>query len=214
MQKTRLCVTVGVVGAAIGGIVSSASATYTVTRGNSAPTYSSTLTFDEPGGPTGMNLPSNAFASAGISALYSGEGSNLVGPIPAYTGQSSNVFYGPYGVFITLAQDATAMSLQFWDTSGSPSPFGGGAAIFLFNDGGADPVAFFGPFAPSLGTNTGSWFDIVATDGMVFDEIRCIGFGFFPESVVDNLSWEPVPSPASLAMFGLVGARLLRRRRA
>jgi hypothetical protein len=188
---------------------SAANASVTITQGNSAPTYATTLTFDEVGGPVGVNVPGNSWASIGISQLISGDVvANFVGDNSGISGTSDNSFYGPFGVFMTFDEDLTAASLQFWDTSGPGGPFGGGAAVVALNDGVEVGFLFV---TPALGTSVGSWFDIVATDGMVFNEIRALGFGFSPQSVVDNVSF--VPAPGSLALLGLGGAAALRRRR-
>lgn len=194
----------------------SAHATVTITRGASAPTYSSTLTFDEVGGPTGMNLPAGSFAAYGMAEIYSGEGSNNVGSYASTPGLqwlgADNVFYGPFGVFMEIGEDVTAFSLEFWDSSGPPTFSGGGAGILVFNDG-VQVGSLFG-INPAFGGFGDSWFNIVATDGMVFDEVRAVGFGFFPQSYVDNLSWQVVPTPGAAALLTLSGAATLRRRRA
>jgi len=203
MIRSLLLVALPVVASA-----SVANAAITITRGNSAPTYATLVTFDEAGGPVGLNPPNDAWVSQGISFLGSGEGSRFVGNNSAISGTSDNSFYGAFGVFINFSSDMTAASLQYWDTSGSGGPFGGGTALVVLNDG--VEVGFLsGPGV--TGTPTNSWFNIVATDGMVFDEIRAVGFGFFPEAVVDNISF--VPAPGSLALLGLAGAAALRRRR-
>jgi hypothetical protein len=105
--------------------------------------------------------------------------------------------------------DLTAASLQYWDTSGPAGPFGGGVGVFVFNDG-VEVAAV--PFSSGAFNNTNSWVHIVATDGMVFDEIRCVGFGFPADSYVDNISF--VPAPGALALLGLAGLVGTRRRRA
>ncbi|MBX3352758.1 MAG: hypothetical protein KF684_07470 [Phycisphaeraceae bacterium] len=194
----------------------SAGAAITITRGTSAPTYASTLTFDEPGGATGTDLPSSSFQSSGIASLYSGSGSNFVGPLGNNPGfgwlGSSNVFYGPFGVFIEIGQDVDAFSFQFWDSSGNPTFMGGGARVIVLNDG--VEVASTIAFRPAFGGTGDSWFNIEATDGMVFDEVRALGFGFFPESLVDNLSWRVIPTPGACAVLAFAGVATLRRRRA
>ncbi len=193
-----------------------ATATITITQGSSAPTYSSTLNFDEPGAPTGANVAGNAFAAFGMAELISGEGSNFVGDVSAIPGLgwvgSSNVFVGPFGVFMMLDTDVTEFSMQFWDNSGPASGFGGGAAIAVFNDG--NEVGSFFIQNPAYGGFGDSWINIVATDGMVFDEVRGLGFGFGPESIIDNLSWNAVPTPGAAALLALGGLTGLRRRRA
>jgi hypothetical protein len=203
MKRSVLLVALPVIAAE-----SAANASVTVTRGNSAPAYATLVTFDEVGGPVGVNPPNDAWAPQGISFLGSGEGNRFVGNNSTISGTTDNSFYGAFGVFINFSSDITAASLQYWDTSGSGGPFGGGTAVVALNDG--VEVGFLsGPGV--VGTQTNTWFNIVATDGMAFDEIRCVGFGFFPEAVVDNVSF--VPAPGSLALLGLGGAAALRRRR-
>lgn len=203
MNRLGLLLALPVIAAA-----SVASANVTVTRGNSAPQYGTIVTFDEVGGPVGENPPNGAWSSSGISFLGSGEGSRFVGPVTGITGTTDNVFYGPFGVFMNFSSDITAASLQYWDTSGPAGPFGGGVAVVALNDG-VEVGSFFG--GGVSGTQTNSWFNIVATDGMAFDEIRCIGFGFFPEACVDNISF--VPAPGAMALLGLGGLSAMRRRR-
>lgn len=203
MNRFGLLVAMPVLAAA-----SIASANVTITRGNSAPQYGTLVTFDEAGGPVGENPPNDAWAARGISFLGSGEGSRFVGPVTSITGTTDNVFYGPFGVFMNFSSDLTAASLQYWDTSPPSGPFGGGVAVVVLNDG-VEVASLFGNGV--TGTPTNSWFNIVATDGMVFDEIRCVGFGFFPEACVDNISF--VPAPGSLALIGLGGLAAMRRRR-
>ena len=203
MNRFGLLVAMPVLAAA-----SIASANVTITRGSSAPQYATIVTFDEVGGPVGGNPPNDAWAPQGISFLGSGEGNRFVGNNSAISGTTDNSFYGPFGVFMNFSSDLTAASLQYWDTSGSAGPFGGGVAVIALNDG-VEVGSFFGNGV--TGTQTNSWFNIVATDGMAFDELRCVGFGFFPEAVVDNISF--VPAPGSLALIGLGGLAAMRRRR-
>lgn len=120
-----------------------------------------------------------------------------------------NSFFGNFGIFLTFDDDVTEFSAQVWDPSGPPSPFGGGLGVFVFNDG-VEIASYFGePAWAGLGD---SWFDIAATDGMVFDEVRILGFGFTPTTYADNLSWNPVPAPGALALLGLAGLSRRRRR--
>ncbi|MBL0921690.1 MAG: hypothetical protein IBJ10_06125 [Phycisphaerales bacterium] len=187
-----------------------------VSQGASAPTYATTLTFDEVGGPTGANVPSNAWTGVGITSMVSGSGANAVTNVSAQPGfgwlGTGNVFYGPFGVFINFGSDLTEFSAQFWDSSGPASGFGGGAAVIAFNDG--VEVGFLFVTNPAFGGAGNTWIDITTDSGSVFDEVRLLGFGFFPESYVDNLSWNAVPAPASALVAGLGLFAAARRRRA
>jgi hypothetical protein len=182
-----------------------------------APTYSTILNFDEPGGPTGSNVPNNSWNVApwNIPVFQSGDTiANSVADQSASTGQGTNAYAGPFGVFVEFgaAQELTSLSFQGWDPSGPPSPFGGGAAVAAFNDG-VEVGSWFG--TPAFGGAGNSWFNITTTGGSVFDEVRFLGFGFSATSIVDNLSWNasPVPEPTSLALIGVASLGMLRRRR-
>lgn len=213
-MSTKIALTTSAIALAVGA---SAGANITITRGATVPTYSSTLTFDEVGGPTGANVAADAFAAYGIAEIYSGEGSNNVGSYATTPGLqwlgADNVFYGPFGVFVEIGEDVTAFSLEYWDSSGPPTFSGGGAAILVFNDG--VQVASMFSITPAFGGVGDPGFNIVATDGMVFDEVRAVGFGrIFPQAYVDNLSWQVVPTPGAGALLTLAGFATLRRRRA
>lgn len=199
----------------IAGLASApAIASVTVTQGSSAPTYATTLNFDEAGGPSGKNVPADAWAGApwNIVSIQSGEGSNDVGPHAFETGQSTNSYYGPFGVFIRFSQDLTAMSFDAWDNSGPPGPFGGGVLVALLNDGDENNPVFMGNYDPAYGGAGLQAFNITTTGGTVFDEVRILGGSFFPQTYVDNLSWNAVPEPTSLVLISLGGLALLRRR--
>ncbi|MCA9310125.1 MAG: hypothetical protein KDA21_02910 [Phycisphaerales bacterium] len=183
-------------------------AAITITDGTSAPTYDVTLNFDEAGGPTG-SVPADSWAGIGLADIISGEGSTVVGDNNQLWGiNDGNSFYGAYGVFMTFSTDLTNFSAQIWDPSGPPSPFGGGAGVFVYNNGTEVANYFYEPAWGGLGNE---WLDISADGGMVFDEIRILGYGFFPTTYMDNASWTPAPGAA--ALLSCVGLGALRRRR-
>ncbi|MCA9296893.1 MAG: hypothetical protein KC983_10250, partial [Phycisphaerales bacterium] len=122
-----------------------------------------------------------------------------------------NSFYGNFGVFMTFDNDVSEFSLEVWDPSGPPSPIGGGLFVVVLNDG---VEVASGGYTPAWGGLGDSWFDITTTGGMVFDEVRILGFGFQPTTFVDNLSWNEVPAPGALAMLGVAAIGARRRRRA
>jgi hypothetical protein len=184
-------------------------------QGSSAPTYSVTLNFDEPGGPTGAVSPAAWSASHGVTELQAGDLFPQVDDFATLTGQpwigDANSFFGSFGVFMTFADDLTEMSFEAWDPSGAPTPFGGGLGVFVFDDG-VEVANFF--TTPAWGGLGDQAFNITTSDGMVFDEVRVLGFGFFPTTYMDNASWNVVPEPGSFALLGLgATAGMLRRRR-
>jgi len=194
-------------------VAGSAMGSIAITQGASGTTYSTTLDFDEVGGPTGPGIANNAWAGVGISDMAAGDGNNFVGDNAALFGPwigTGNSFFGNFGIFMTFDSDLTNFSGQVWDPSGPPSLFGGGLGVFVFNDGNqvADLI-----LEPSWGGVGDEWIDISADGGMVFDEIRLVGFGFDPTTFADNLSWNAVPAPSSMALLGLSGFVASRRRR-
>lgn len=200
---------------AIPVIATGAMATYTTTlTGAAAPTYATTLTFDEVGGPVG-SVPADSWAGIGLASIISGVGDSPVGDNDTPNGGwglgTGNSFYGPFGVFMNFSTDLDAMSFQVWDPSGAPSPFGGGAVVALFNDG--NDLNEYYSFEPAWGGIGDTWINIEATGGMVFDEVRVLGFGFFPTTVVDNLSWNAVPAPSACGVLAIGAMAALRRRR-
>jgi len=179
-----------------------------------APTYGTTLNFDEVGGPVGNDLPSSSWAGLGITSFISGAGANAVAnhnTVDTPWLPNNNSYWGPFGVFINFDSDLSAISFQAWDMSGPPSPFGGGMGVVLLNDG---VELAFDIFNPAWGGIGNSWFNVTTSDGSTFDEIRVLGFGFAPNTYIDNISWNVVPGPGSLAMLGLAGLIGSRRRRA
>jgi hypothetical protein len=201
--------------AASGMLAAHANAAYTITQSaGAAPTYDITLNFDEPGTPTGI-VPDTTWLAGWDLLLQSGDGQDFVGDATGVPGQSwlgtGNSFTGAYGVFMTFGSEITEFSAQFWDPSGPPTFFGGGMAVILFNDGVDVAFEFYTPAWGGVGD---TWYNCVATDGMVFDEIRVLGFGFFPTTYMDNASWNKVPAPGAAALLGVAGLAGLRRRRA
>ena len=209
-MKNSIQIAAGIALAA--GLSTSAMATYTVTQTNApAPTYSTTLNFDEPGTPTGT-VPTNTWAGIGLAEMQAGDSNPVVDDFSAFNPwiNDGNAFFGNFGVFMTFSTDLTELSGQFWDPSGPPSPFGGGMGIFIFNDGVEVANAFVTPAWGGIGD---SWIDITTSGGMVFDEVRVLGFGFSPTTYADNLSWNAIPSPGAAALFGFAGLASIRRRR-
>lgn len=187
----------------------------TIAQQASAPTYSTTLNFDEAGGPTGLNVASNSWAGIGLASIVSGEGSNAVTQVNTNPGfdwlGDGNVFYGPFGVFMQFSSDVTEFSAQYWDSSGPAVGFGGGAIVVALDDGVEVGSLFL--TNPPFGGVGDTWMHVTTDGGSVFDEIRFVGFGFFPEAYVDNISWNAVPAPASAMVAGLALVAGGRRRR-
>lgn len=210
MQGAAMAVVLGVAGTAFGG--------YGFSVGSSAPTYGTTLTFDEPGGPTGATA-TNAFAgSHGVSYLDAGDGAPYVSDVTGTPGYgwcgTGNSLTAVYGVFMQFDSNITEFSAQFWDPSGPPSFFGGGAVAFLFDNGVQVGDLAGYSFTPAWGGVGDEWVHVTTDGGSVFDEIRILGFGFFPESHMDNASWNAVPAPGAAALLCVAGLGGTRRRRA
>ncbi|MCA9292093.1 MAG: hypothetical protein KDA25_13255 [Phycisphaerales bacterium] len=183
---------------------------YTITQGASAPQYTDfTLNFDEPGTPTGGVGPDFWAVSHGLTLDSGvGGGGQVADFDPGWGLGDGQSWLGPFGAFMTFDTDLTGMSLEVWDPSGPPTPFGGGLGVFIFNDGVEVGSLFVEPAWGGLGD---TWFNIVGDGGDVFDEVRILGFGFPADTYIDNLSWNVVPGPGALALFGVAG--LARRRR-
>lgn len=191
---------------------STALAAITITQGSSAPAYSGfQLTFDEPGTPTGIVPPDTWAASHGITELQSGDGQPTVGD---FTGSmpwvgTGNSFTGTWGVFMSFENGVTEMSFQAWDPSGPPSIFGGGLGVFIVDDNENIVASYMGE--PAWGGIGDAWFNITADAGETFNDVRVLGFGFFPTTFVDNLSWNVIPEPGSAALLAIGALAALRR---
>jgi hypothetical protein len=193
----------GTAAAAHGGV--------TIVQGPTAPSYAMNLNFDEAGGPTGKVEPTAWLATYGIT-IEAGTGTEFVDDFDDANGGwglgDGNSFFGNFGVFMTFTDDLTEMSFDAWDPSGPQTPFGGGLGVFVLNDGVEVANAFVTPAWGGVGDPA---FNITTDGGMVFDEVRVLGYGFAPTTYVDNLSWNVVPAPGCIAMLGT--AFLLGRRR-
>ncbi len=212
--------TQSIVAASIAALtLTAASADITVTQGDSAPTYSTTLNFDEVGGPTGSVSTDSWLASHGVSSLQAGVGGAVVANLSSTPGYGwlpdSNAFVGDFGVFMNFENDLTDFSAQIWDNAGPASGFSGGMVIVALNDGAEVANVFIDLPVFGLTGDEDTWFNITATDGMVFDEVRIVGFAFVsPQTLIDNISWNAVPAPGSFAVLALGGVACSRRRRA
>ncbi|MEQ8844099.1 MAG: hypothetical protein RIB58_04520 [Phycisphaerales bacterium] len=184
-------------------------AAITIAEGTSAPTYATTLNFDEPGTPTGI-VPADTWSSIGLSELQAGDSFPVVGDHDQGWGvNDGNSFFGNFGVFMTFSSDLTEFSAQVWDPSGPPTFLGGGMGVFVLNDGVEVATHFFEPAWGGIGND---WLNITTDAGSTFDEVRILGFGFFPTTYMDNASWN-VPAPGAAGMLAAVGLLSAGRRR-
>ncbi|MBN8596119.1 MAG: PEP-CTERM sorting domain-containing protein [Planctomycetes bacterium] len=214
----RTCVSAAAVAAAL-TIASFSGAAITITQNTAAaPTYSTVLNFDQPGSPTGTPIASNSFAAWGLSNFGTGDNPNAINVSQVNTTPgfgwlgTGNVAHGTWGLYMNFSSQLTSFSGQYWDDSGPGTFFGGGAAIGVYRDN--VEVANFFVSNPAFNPVGASWFNITTSDGDTFDEIRFVGFGFFPTSYVDNLSWDSVPAPSTFGLLALSGIVAGRRRRA
>lgn len=189
----------------------------TISLGSSAPTYGTTLNFDEVGGPTGDFIPTDAWAGIGIGAMEAGDGNNSVTNLNATPGfgwlPDNNVFVGNFGVFMDFSTDLTSFSAQVWDNGGPADFMAGGMSAVAMKDG-AEVASFFWE-NPIFGAGDGNWFDFSTTDGSTFDRVVFIGFAFVsPVTIMDNVSFNTVPVPGTAAVMGCGLLLAGRRRRA
>lgn len=189
----------------------------TITYSNSAPTYENTLNFDEVGGPIGGPLPTNAFASHGVTMMTGGLNGPFIAPgavVQPFLGVDNMWIGADFGAFITFDQPITQFSCQYWDDAGPATFFAGGAIIAAVLNGDEANLTSIFVDNPTYSENGPTWVNIVATGGMTFNEVRLVGIGFpVAFANVDDLSWT-VPSPSAAALLGLGGLAATRRRRA
>lgn len=214
----RTCISAGIVASGL-TFASSTNAAITITQNTAAaPTYTTQLNFDAPGSPTGTPIPSSSFTSYGISSFGSGDNPNAVnvGQVNTTPGfgwlGTGNVAFSAWGLYVNFSNQLTSFSGQYWDDSGPASFSGGGAMVVALKNGAEVGSLFLNN--PAFGPAGKSWINITTSGGDTFDEIRFIGFGFFPTAYVDNLSWDAVPAPSALGLFGFGALAAARRRRA
>lgn len=193
------------------GLVGTATADYSISTASSGTTYSTSLNFDEVGGPAGAVAPNAWQASYGITITPGDGGSSLVqnwgstfGP---WLGQGNSLL-GNFGIFMTFDSDLTTFNSQLWDPSGS-GPFGG-LIVAVYSNGIEVASTVIGPSWGGLGD---SWVSITTTNGSSFDEVRYVGLGFDPSTFADNLSWNVIPAPGAVIAFAFVGLTSRRRTR-
>ncbi|MFG0314963.1 MAG: hypothetical protein ACF8LL_12380, partial [Phycisphaerales bacterium] len=144
MNRTQLTTLLGL------GLAASASlAGVDISVGASAPTYGTTLNFDEPGGPTGEFIPNDAWSGIGISAITAFDGNNIVNNLSSTPGYGwlpdNNVFVGNFGVAFEFENDVTEFSAQVWDNAG-PADFISGGMIAVAERDGVEVGSFFWEF--------------------------------------------------------------------
>lgn len=213
--KIKATFTVAGIGATL-TLATPALADYIVTQsGSPAPTYSQSITFDEPGTPTGV-VPSNHYEPLGLT-MGSGADVNSFGigdasGIFPWVG-TGNVASGSFGLFLEFGPGATAVSFQGWGDAGSPGPFGGGFWVWVLDSEG-NVLSNFDVFTPAWGGSGDTWYTVTATGG---DEIEYLlinnNSNIGSETFIDNLSWQPVPAPGAIALIGVAGLVVGRRRR-
>ena len=186
---------------------------YTITQGTTAPTYGDyQLDFDQPGDPTGAIVGDEWYGSHGITLGSGvGDGGSVDDWDATYGGNgwlgAGNSHWGSFGTFITFDGPVGEFSLEVWNNG--TDPFFGGIGVYVFQQG--VEVGFIGGTPAWNGAGMQAW-DIVATDGDWFDEVRIIDWDFASFGIyTDNYSWNDVPAPGALALLGLAG--LARRRR-
>lgn len=208
---SRVATLFSVVGLA--ALATSATAAVTATVGASAPTYTDrAIDFDAPGTPTGV-VSKNTWLASHDVVIDAGDGQPVVDALQPFYGPwagTGNSFFGNFGIFMEFPVEGTALSMRVWDPSGSPSPFGGGA-IVLVEKAGVELALT--SFTPAWGGVGNEWLHITTGPGESFDRVAILGFGFNPTTIGDDISWDVVPAPSSVALLAMAGLAGTRRRR-
>ncbi len=179
-----------------------------------APTYGTTLNFDEPGTPTGLVSGTTWLASKGVTITDGVNGNNTVVDnftnIYPWVGTGNSVA-GSYGNIIMFTGDITNFSCQEWDSNGPNSPTGGGFVFWALDANGnvIDGVGLSGAWG-GVGK---TWLNMnaAASDhvrGIYISSNSWIG----DPAYIDNLSWNAVPAPGGIALLALGFAGARRRR--
>jgi hypothetical protein len=190
---------------------------YTITQTlDPGPVYAGhSVTFDEPGVPTGVPIDPFDFyqLSDGIT-FVSGNGFLVADDWDALDGIDGglgmgNQLNGGFSVNMLFDDPIKEISWQGW-ANGSPSPPLGGINVRVYlND---VQVASYLGVAPFGGVGD-EWFNVVADGGDTFDRVSFYNGAFSSfNSYVDNLSWN-VPAPGAFALLGVAGLFGRRRRR-
>ena len=170
------------------------------------PTYSNVVDFDgdTPG-------PITAYSAPGVDIVFDSGSGDIGDPGVAPWG-TDNALNTSGGINFQFDTDVDSFLVQYLDQSGPLGPFSGGFGVILFDDG--IPVDVIGGNA-STGDGLGNQWLNVTANGTAFDEVRFATNGPTPATdlSVDNLSWNVVPEPTSLALLGLGGLLLATRRR-
>jgi hypothetical protein len=124
---------------------------------------------------------------------------------------TGNVAEANFGLKLKFDSDITALSFQAWDSNGAPGPTGGGLFVVVLDD--ADNIIDGMGFTGAWGGIGNTWYNITTTGGSTFKNVVIYNNGFDQFSYVDNLSWNVVPGPGSLALLGFAGLVGSRRRR-
>ena len=211
MNRTRQ---ISLVGLAFASSIACASVDVSV--GASAPTYGTTLNFDEAGGPTGSGIANDSWSGIGVSSLYGLDGNTFVDNLNATPGfgwlPNNNVMVGNFGVAIEFDTDVTEFSAQVWDNAG-PADFISGGMIAVAEKDGVEVGSFFWEF-PIYGPGGDNWFNFTTSGGDFFDRVAFVGFAFVsPQTIIDNISFNTVPVPGTASLLGCGLLTLSRRRR-